>query len=279
MSLAVYENVHDKKHHIFVRIEDDRDEDVPAHFHRNIEILYIIEGRIQTTINEKTYVVNQNEILFIPSYIKHDFFRVTTNGQSEHYKKIFIVIPFEMSGDFSNFFLTQSFDPVLKDTSFNRKLLPVIYKMRLEYLASLNAKPHSQPFINLYQKGYADMLIGKLLHHYPLHQRPKKTNQEFITQVLSYIDDHFKQDLTLEDLSKRFGYNKCYFSKIFNQYIGKNLTSYINTVRVQRLVDDNKIKDYNHISQLASEYGFDSLTTFYRYFKILYNDSPKNILK
>lgn len=276
MSYSVYETVHDRKNFVFVRIDENAD--VETHFHRNIEILYIIEGSVLAEINGVAYEVRQDEILFVPSYSKHNFTKIYDNDKNGYYKKIFIIVPYEICRDFSKFFADKSFEPVLRDASFNRKLLHVIYKMRLDYLDSLNANKDILEYINLSQKGYVNMIVGKLLAHYPLINKTKNSNIDLITGVLSYIDENFKENLTLESLAARFGYNKCYFSKIFNKYVGTNLTSYVNTVRIQHIVSDSKLTDSKQTTALATDYGFDSLTTFYRHFKKIYHDTPSNIL-
>ena len=80
-------------------------------------------------------------------------------------------------------------------------------------------------------------------------------------------------------ISAAFGYNKYYFSKLFNRYIGENMSSYINLVRLQQMMKKAKRKSDVNITELAYECGFDSLSTFYRYFKKVYGINPTEALK
>ena len=98
-------------------------------------------------------------------------------------------------------------------------------------------------------------------------------------EALNYIDEHYAGPLSLDSISSVFGYNKYYFSRLFNTYIGENLNNYINMVRIRNLVSSAKKKDNPNLSELVFENGFDSMTTFYRSFSKFYDRSPTEVFK
>ena len=100
-------------------------------------------------------------------------------------------------------------------------------------------------------------------------------NLEIMVDILQYINMHYKEPLTLEGVASAFGYNKYYFSRIFNRYIGESLSNYINVVRVQNFMRAANEEKNPQISRLAEECGFESMPTFYRAFEKLYGESPK----
>lgn len=57
------------------------------------------------------------------------------------------------------------------------------------------------------------------------------------------------------------------------------MSSYINLVRLQQMMKKAKRKSDVNITELAYECGFDSLSTFYRYFKKVYGINPTEALK
>ena len=78
------------------------------------------------------------------------------------------------------------------------------------------------------------------------------------------MDDNYTESLSLKNISAKFGYNKTYFSRIFNQYIGMSLTDYINMVRYDNFEKLYKNNPESNVTTLALECGFSSLATFYR---------------
>ena len=81
---------------------------------------------------------------------------------------------------------------------------------------------------------------------------------------MNFIDDHCCEQLTLESISKHFGYNKTYFSRIFNDHIGMSLNNYINMVRYDKFTALSKDTEDSTITDLVFKCGFSSLSTFYR---------------
>ena len=131
----------------------------------------------------------------------------------------------------------------------------------------------------LVKKGYINIIIGSLLAHYKRIPVPATPQMGVVLGALNYIDEHFAEPISLDSISSVFGYNKYYFSRLFNTYIGENLNNYINTVRIRNLVSAAKKTDNPNLSELVFGSGFDSMTTFYRSFSRLYDRSPTEVFK
>ena len=80
-------------------------------------------------------------------------------------------------------------------------------------------------------------------------------------------------------LSSVFGYNKYYFSRLFNSYIGESLNGYINAVRVRNLISEARRTENPNLSDLVFANGFDSMTTFYRNFAKYYDKPPTEVFR
>jgi len=100
-----------------------------------------------------------------------------------------------------------------------------------------------------------------------------------IVAALNYIDEHYSEPITLETLASVFGYNKYYFSRLFNSYIGENINSYINMVRINNVLALAKKQQKANLCELAYACGFDSMATFYRNYARYYEKPPTALLK
>jgi len=87
-----------------------------------------------------------------------------------------------------------------------------------------------------------------------------------MSQCKAYIDRHFKENLTLQDLSKKFGFSRSAFSAVFPQIAGMPLKKYIAQMRIreaQMLIRSHKQWS---LDRIAAEVGYTDASTFYRNF-------------
>ena len=258
MENIIYEYHHDRDPNFAMGINIDGR--VPKHFHNSIEILYIISGKIQTTVGDQTVNAEADDIIFVHNYYVHSY------EPAPEYTKYFMVIPTNYSGDVGKILKRSTLPIKLDDKEFNRTLL--------EFFDILYYGHSQMP--PLAKKGYISIIMGHLFSHYASLPIENNGSIDFIIDVLKYIDSHYSENLTLDSISSHFGYNKYYFSRLFNHYIGENISNYINIVRVQHFMRLAKEQKSPMIATLAAECGFNSLTTFYRCFKKVYGTTPKN---
>lgn len=259
-NLPYYEPQHDKADR--VEFFKSRNSNTPAHFHRCIELLYITEGTVDCEVNGVGFRCTKDEIVFVHKCGIHAL------SPAPEYTNFVIIIGPRYSDDFAGIFQTETLPAKLSDASFNRTLLP--------HFAALN-KQKNLP--TLVQKGYIDIIIGSLLDHYARVPATPAPNIGTIVSALNYIDDHYREPLSLEMLSSVFGYNKYYFSRLFNSYIGESLNGYINAVRVRNLVSEARRTENPNLSDLVFANGFDSMTTFYRNFAKYYDKPPTEVFR
>ncbi len=256
-----YEYIHDKENFLTINAGDSTN--CALHFHRSVEILYLMSGQMECTVGDKTFIAEPDDIVFVHNYYRHAFKPISP------YRKLYIIIPYNYGNDFDAEFQHSSLPELLTDKEFNREVLsPIFRKLFLE----------RKKMPSLVKKGYLNVILGNLFDHYPSVPFEKTNSIDFLVNVLSYIDKNYKKPIDLDTLSEAFGYNKYYFSRLFNKYIGENINNYINLVRLQHFITLSKEDETRSVAELAFECGFDSLTTFYRYFNKVYEKKPKTYL-
>lgn len=93
-----------------------------------------------------------------------------------------------------------------------------------------------------------------------------KSYNDTLHRCVRYIDSHYKQDISIGDLTKRFGISRSAFCAAFPQFAGMPLHRYIAQKRVvegQLLIRAHPDRPLNEI---AAEVGYEDMTTFYRNF-------------
>jgi AraC-like DNA-binding protein len=101
-----------------------------------------------------------------------------------------------------------------------------------------------------------------------------ESDSKRILKVKNYIDDHFRDELTLEQLSALVSMSPSAFSRYFKLRTGKSLSEYIIDIRLghaaRRLVDTA-----DSVSEICWTTGFNTLSNFNRLFRKRKGCSPK----
>jgi two-component system response regulator YesN len=114
------------------------------------------------------------------------------------------------------------------------------------------------------------------------YQQPQNADQlqdlvndnSTLLQCTRYIDQHYKEPLSLTSLSKQFGLSRSAFCTLFPQFTGVSLRQYISQKRIQEAQLLIRSHPELPLSQIAMEVGYEDHSTFYRNFLRLTNISP-----
>lgn len=97
---------------------------------------------------------------------------------------------------------------------------------------------------------------------------------DIIRKAAEYIDEHYYEELSLSTLSRRFGVEKSYFSRLFGQQLGENLMLYITRTRMAKAAGFMQGSDIS-LTEIAFMVGYDDYTYFSRVFRKVYGSSPR----
>lgn len=97
-------------------------------------------------------------------------------------------------------------------------------------------------------------------------------------QLLSYMEEHFAEDISLADAAARVGFSESHFSKTFKKMTGINFVTYLNMLRVEHAARRLK-NSSDRITDVALSCGFDNVRTFNRVFKDVTGSTPSAFAK
>ena len=102
--------------------------------------------------------------------------------------------------------------------------------------------------------------------------------QQVVAQIDLCIKDKRSEEMTLSDLSDKFGYSEYHLSRKFREISGMRLRDYLRYRRLAFALKD--IRDTGRgILQIAMDYGFSSHEAFTRAFKSAYGITPSQYRK
>ncbi|WP_110929931.1 AraC family transcriptional regulator [Paenibacillus bouchesdurhonensis] len=253
-----------------------------THWHPECEFLIVLEGKAVFTIEDKKYHLKKSDGLFIPPKCLHS---ATHLDYSEC--KFFAVV-------FDHEFLISSNNTFL----FNKYINPII----------VSGSAYSLHFSceNSWQKDVHDLIKaigfhfdhtmettalsikGKLLecwqimynHHFVSinNNSAQKKKQERLKSVFDYINEHYRFDISLADLSKLLSISEGQFCKIFKDVTGHTPFHYITRLRILKSCELLLSTD-KKITEIADLTGFNNISYFNRTFKEFMNCSPNSYRK
>lgn len=101
-----------------------------------------------------------------------------------------------------------------------------------------------------------------------------KKSQTIIDKAKQYIQEHYKENITRNDVAASVFLTPEYFAKMFKAETGIVIKDYINQCRIDKAKD--LLRNSNaSVSMIASEVGFDNFSYFSTIFKKLTGTSPQ----
>lgn len=94
-----------------------------------------------------------------------------------------------------------------------------------------------------------------------------------IHQSVHYVNTHYAEHISLEDLARRVYLSPSYFGKVFKEETGETFISFLNRVRIER---SKELLQRKHVrlADIAQMVGFEEQSYFCRVFKKLVGVTP-----
>lgn len=109
----------------------------------------------------------------------------------------------------------------------------------------------------------------------PVRDREHESPQERIVQdVVSYVEDHFRDDLSLDDIAGALHVAKPYLANLFKRITGTTIFKYVYQRRINQAKILFRFEPQRSVSSVCREVGFSHLAHFSRLFKETAGMSP-----
>ena len=229
------------------------------HFHSHIEIYIILSGEVEVLINGQRKLLHGGEISVAMSYDAHGY-STPRFAEAEY-----LIIPTAYCADVLPLFENRrSASPFIDDP----KAFSVVCDAMEHMLSGVN---------ELSERGYIYTILGAILECMPPDEAPRTSEAPMSPDVLIYISENFREELTLTALAEHFGYNPSYLSRNFHNTFGISFGKYLTVLRLREAVMLIRKGDKS-ITACALESGFGSMRSFYRAFSDEFGCPPKEYI-
>lgn len=238
---------------VFFNHRFTKDKIVKLHFHEEIEIVYVVDGKLEVTISQEKKTYHSGEIFVINRGLLHSIEFIHENNHIYTYllnTKVFSSFNIDISN--LDFLSPKDLDIFLQFSNYPT-LLPI------------------QKHIAMYQ------VYDELLKNSVKIESSRKKNRK-IDEVMTYINAHYNEEIQLIDIAEHFHFHPNYLSRLFKEETSLSLYNYLQRVRMKHAYQD-VLYTSNHLLDIAYQHGFTNIKSFNRLFKELYGCTPSHYRK
>lgn len=225
----------------------------PAHYHEEVEILYLHRGRMTVNINGAGVVLEEGEIFVISPGDIHSM-----TAQPDSLTSVFKfytpkpLYRFDITGKIGR-------DNVCRD-SFGDILNEIID----EYTKKA---PGFEIAVSALADRFFLMAIRRLCA--PIlddsQKAAKRKYIELLNKITDYCENRYEEQIRLADISAECGYSQYHFSRIFRKVTSMSFPDFLSSFRIEKAKE--RLYYNTSVSKVAYECGFNNLRSFNRAFR------------
>ena len=250
-----------KKHEEFLKIEKPY-----WHFHPEIELVYVNNGKGKRHIGNHISYFNNSQLVLIGSNLPHIGYmdRLTTNGaeiivqfKPDFLGELFFKIPEMVS-------INNLFERAKNGIRFNIEIKKRI-GAKIEELVDIDGATRIISFLEILQDlATTDDYTLLNADGFAFETIPQDSDK--IESIYKYIHEHFKNHITLDEIADLVSMTVPAFCRYFKKATGKTFTKLVNEYRVvhaTKLLTESTIS----IADVSFECGFNNFSHFNKLFK------------
>lgn len=237
------------------------------HYHEHLEILYFVSGEAMLECGSSTLHAREGDLIVINRNELHYGI-----SQSDHLFYYALIVDFSLLQSHSldapemKFItpITQNrlvFANRVNGDDVLSSMLAIIQELeKREFGYELAIKSELYRLLTLLLRGY----VATVLTQDEYVERMK--NVERFAPIFKHIEEHYKEELSVELLSGMAGLSRYHFSRLFKELSGRTVTEYVNETRINKadyLLRSSPLT----VSEIAVATGFKDIYYFSRIFK------------
>ena len=244
----------------------------PYHWHRELEILYILNGHATVNMDGERYELNPLEAIVIDYSKIHEVLYALpqTMGICIHVSRN-LLSRFLPSQELMSFHCSKKYLTEEQGEAYER-MCAMLKKLTVLYV-------NQQKTYQLRSNSMILEILADLIEYFsepviPVTGYVRLSNVERLEQICDYVEHNYMNEITLQEAADELGLNREYFCRFFAQNMGISFIKYVNQVRVNHIYQDI-LHTEDSVQEIAERHGFFNQKLFYRAFKEHYGCTPR----
>ena len=264
-----YDLISENDMHMPIRCIMQRFDHIRSQMHDYFELSMIVSGNCTLQLDDHIYNLTEDDVFCVNPLSLHELHGVncvivTVLFNQTLFEQI-LPVPFH-----PRFFFISTMTDNQEAIVQLRTLIAHIIKTNIDKKDGYELRNWSYIY-NIMDVLYRNFRIK-------LSTAKEKKNHKYalrISEISQLIQQHYTENITLQELADAVHLSVPYLSKFFVEYYGMNFLSYLNQYRLMHAVQELSTTDKN-IDEIAIDSGFSNSHAFVTFFKKQYGMLPKD---
>jgi len=231
-----------------------------SHLHRDFELIYVIEGELSVTVEDKTTLLRQGGFaLILPNQI-HSFESPCSN-------RVFVCV---FAADF-----VREFSRTVGDQRWDENCFYISEEERQFLIGKiLSEEPPARMELCAYLQ-WICAVYYRIMMQKKVPELPAFRVDTLLHRMLEYISQHYTENITLREMAREFGYEEHYLSRCFHNFFQVNFKQFVNEYRIRLACHLLEEKQERSMTEIAFQSGFGSVRNFNRAYRSIMGVEPR----
>lgn len=245
------------------------------HAHDYYEFYFLVGGKVSITIDSVEYQLHTGDMIMIPPGIPHHIKLLDT---SHPYQRVVFWISREYCNQLMQ--VSPDYGYIMQHVSITKKYIHSYDVIAFNTIKSKVFQLLEEIHFDRFGKSAkVSLCINDLLLHINRtiyekeHPATPKESRSLYENLVSFIEEHLEEDLSLERLAGEFFVNKYHIAHVFKENLGMSVHQFITKKRLLQCRD--AILAGEDITKVSVQGGYKDYSSFYRAFKKEFGYSPK----
>ena len=241
--------------------------DTPYHWHKEFELIYVMDGEVAVKVNTNDRVLHTDEFLLLNSAENHSL-------SSENAKCLILDISYEFAEKFDSSLYSSAFR-IVGGSGAEEEIHNLLWQL------SRTLNEPEFPGLRQYSiiTDILHVLFGQCKHENTnAVSDEEQARSRHVKLVKEYLQQHFREEITEMEVAKMLGLSPIYLSTLFSKTVGMQFREYLLKIRLEHAMDALLNKQMS-IEDAAIAGGFPSKRTFIAKCKQAYQITPFQLLK
>ncbi len=237
------------------------------HTHLDIELFYVMEGRVDFIVEDQTFLLESEDFLMVNSGRRHAY-----EGSQETLAACFHISYDELSKLLKQNLILFWCNSTAEEGELYEEVRELIKK-----IISQHYYHAGEDMIYLYSLYYE--LLHMLQNNFLLTEEDSRYKGELHKfddrkqKIAEYIRQNYDKPIALSDLAKDLYLSTAYLSKYIKKQFGMSFLEYVNSVRLGYAISELLHSD-KPVVRIAMDTGFANSASFNKAFKEKYHTTP-----
>ena len=241
-------------------------------WHREPELVYVIEGSAECIVNGEEKKLDAGGVILLNSEDVH----LVRPPENSKCTLMFMIFSLEYIKLFKN-----SVDGMLFDINSSEGVEEKVTTLLGEIAQTFDNK---SSYNSLLQIAYVNHIYYLMLEccicyrRLPVSAGAPKRDFSYAKTAISYINENYRREITLEEIASIVNLSPSYFSKYFKKVTQVSFSEYLANLRLEKAIRD-MLENNTSVSAAALKNGFANVKSFITQCKKVYKCTPAQYKK